>query len=172
MIFKCAKEYQPSIILLEDVEHFFPKKTKSKKMPLLNLCQKFKKDLVNLTNKFLLPEDKVIIIGLATQPYYANQVDMKKYFNKSLYFPFPNYLTRQKLFEHFVKQSKFHLSSDFDVENFLNSTEGYPAGSIKNSIAEVLSESKKKLKDTITISIYEFINSISTQYVCSQEEYE
>jgi SpoVK/Ycf46/Vps4 family AAA+-type ATPase len=102
IIFKLAKSFQPSIIYIKDIENWFGKKaTKKRKIPAPK-CQKFKKDLLAQINKHLERNDKVVVIGTTSKPWYMNQNDAKKIFYKKFYFPFPDYSSRMAIIKHFI----------------------------------------------------------------------
>lgn len=77
-----------------------------------------KKPLTEFKNKkFLFPEfekmegdkkikvtvpDRVMFIACSNKPYEGSAKDMKNFFEKKLYFPYPNYATRKLLFTRFV----------------------------------------------------------------------
>ena len=49
--------------------------------------------------KYLEPTDRVVFIGNTDKPGDANLRELKAFFEKKLYFPFPNYSTRKLLFD-------------------------------------------------------------------------
>jgi hypothetical protein len=102
IIFKLAKNLQPAIIHIKDIENWFPKKsTKKNKVPA-GKCIKFKKDLLMQINKHLERNDKVVVIGTTSKPFYMNLAEAKKLFFKKFYFPFPDYSSRIKLLKYFI----------------------------------------------------------------------
>ena len=102
IIFKQAKSFQPAIIHIKDVENWFGKKvTKKRKIPPPK-CQKFKKDLLAQINKHLERNDKVVVIGTTSKPWFMHQGDAKKHFFKKFYFPYPDYSSRINIIRHFI----------------------------------------------------------------------
>lgn len=98
-IFKVAKEMQPAIILINEVEQYFSIKKKKPKGVTLSKCAKFKKDLLKQVKKHIDPSDRVVVIGCTNKPYFCQLKDVKKFFSKKFYFPYPDYQSRIQLFE-------------------------------------------------------------------------
>mmetsp|Transcript_1053 Transcript_1053/g.1385 ORF Transcript_1053/g.1385 Transcript_1053/m.1385 type:complete len:443 (+) Transcript_1053:1468-2796(+) len=92
---------QPVVIYIDECEQFFTggKKNKDKDGP-----SRFKKDLLLYKNQALSPEHRVIIIGTTKLPENGDVKDMKAFFDKFLYFPFPDYSSRVLLWKHFLTQ--------------------------------------------------------------------
>lgn len=101
-IFKLAKSFQPSIILVKDIENWLGKRASKKRKSPAPKCQKFKKDLLAQINKHLERNDKVVVIGTTNQPWLMNQSDAKKVFFKKFYFPFPDYSSRMAILKHLI----------------------------------------------------------------------
>lgn len=53
--------------------------------------------------KFLEPDNRVVFIGVTNKPFDGNIKDMKNFFEKKIYFPYPNYQTRKLLIKHFIE---------------------------------------------------------------------
>lgn len=110
MAFTCAKKFQPSIIYIDEVNDIFKagkKKKKKKGIPsdaaagpsfarLKKPLQKFKKA------KYIAKDDRVAVISCTAKPWGVNKKMIKKFSEKRVYFPFPDYGTRKMLFEHFL----------------------------------------------------------------------
>lgn len=63
-----------------------------------------KKTIVDLKkNKLWTKVDRVAVIGCTNRPYDASLKEMKKMFDKKIYFPYPNYATRKLLIQKFVE---------------------------------------------------------------------
>jgi len=62
-----------------------------------------KKPLVDLKkNKLWTKNDRVAVIGCSNKPYDASMKEMKKLFDKKIYFPYPNYTTRKFMLKTFI----------------------------------------------------------------------
>lgn len=102
MAFTCAKTYQPAIIYIDEVEQIFKGKKKKKKkvgdiaggpnyVRLKKPLEAFKKA------KYLKKEDRVAVITCTSKPWEVNKKVLKKFCDKKVYFPYPNYGTRKQL---------------------------------------------------------------------------
>lgn len=102
----CAKHFQPAIILLEDFETIFSAvKAKKKTEGSLNFGPKMKKFVVDMKkNKLWEKEDRIAVICHSNKPFEGSMKDMKKLFDKKIYFPYPNYSTRKLLLKHFIER--------------------------------------------------------------------
>jgi len=62
-----------------------------------------KKIIVDMKkNKLWTKNDRISIIACSNKPFDATIKDSKKLFEKSVYFPFPNYSTRKQIIRHFI----------------------------------------------------------------------
>ena len=80
--------------------------------------------------KYLEPTDRVVVIGNTDRPNEANMKELKVFFEKKLYFPFPNYSTRKLLFETFIKEKGMKLPEMFPLSTLAHITEGFTPGSV------------------------------------------
>ncbi len=78
---------------------FGGKKNKDKDGP-----SRFKKDLLLYKNQALGPEHRVIIIGTTKSPENGDVKDMKSFFDKFLYMPYPDYSSRVLIWNHYLSQ--------------------------------------------------------------------
>ena len=102
-----AKEYQPSIIYIDEAEKVWPakkkgKKGKKKKDP--SAPSRIKKTLAKWKAKFLNDKTRVTIIGCTSEPDSGSKKDFKKFFDKAIYFPFPDYSTRRLMWKTFIEE--------------------------------------------------------------------
>ena len=99
MVFTVAKDptMQPCVIYLDDCEQFC-KKSKDKEGAF-----RFKKDL-DIYMKALNSDHRVILIGCTKLPENGDLKEMKKTFDKFLYFPYPDYASRVLIWRHFISE--------------------------------------------------------------------
>merc|ERR1711871_1673288 len=104
MAFTVARDpaFQPCIIYIDECEQFFAggKKSKADK----DGPSRFKKDLTTYKNNALGPEHRVMVIGTSNAPENGEVKDMKNFFDKFLYMPYPDYATRVGLWEHYIRE--------------------------------------------------------------------
>lgn len=53
-------------------------------------------------NKLWSKTDRISVVACTNRPFDASLKDMKKMFDKKIYFPYPNYATRKQLIRHFI----------------------------------------------------------------------
>jgi hypothetical protein len=76
--------------------------------------------------KFFEPTDRIAIIGCSNK---ANKNDFnlkeaKNYFEKKIFFPFPNYATRKDLFKSMIEEKGVQLPDSFPLNSLAHNTEG------------------------------------------------
>ena len=143
-----AKEYQPSIIYLDECEKVWPakkkgKKKKKKKADPSNPAR-IKKALTKWKGKFLDDSTRITIVGCTSEPDEGSKKDFKKFFDKAIYFPFPDYTTRRLMWKTFIEQLGGKLRPDFPLSTLAHISHGYSAGSIRKTCEKVLTAYRKK----------------------------
>lgn len=170
-----AKEYQPSIIYIDEVEKVYPAKgkkkgkKKKKKNDPTNPAR-IKKTLAKWKLKFMDDTTRICIIGCTSAPDLASKVELKKNFDKAIYFPYPDYTTCRLLWKTFIErklQPEGHkgppvrLRPDFPLSTLAHISIGYSAGSILTSVEKVLTKERRKNVDNRPLNIAEFIGPLS-----------
>ena len=84
---------------VDECEKFFKggKKTKDGDAP-----GRFKKDLIAYKNLALNSEHRVLIIGTTKKPENGDIKELKSFFDKFLYFPYPDYSSRRLMWKYFL----------------------------------------------------------------------
>lgn len=118
----------------------------SKRFTLFCLkCARLRKEFKKRLND-LEPTDRVVLIACTSKQHEAGakeMKDMKEFFDKALYFPFPNYSTRKLVFKTMVERAGGILKENFPLSTLAYITEGYTAGSFKRAIDKVLTERRR-----------------------------
>ena len=114
-----AKEYQPSIIYIDECERVFPAKKKGKKkkgkkkMKLSDPMNpaRIKKTIAKWKKsaKFMEDKTRITILGCTSNVEDGSKKDFKKFFDKQIYFPFPDYNTRRMMWRNFIERNKGKL---------------------------------------------------------------
>lgn len=104
-----AKEYQPSLIYIDECEKVYPAKKKGKKKKKKKKNDptnptRIKKTLAKWRAKFIDDSTRIAIVGCTNCPDEASKVELKKNFDKAIYFPFPNYTTSRLLWKTFIEE--------------------------------------------------------------------
>lgn len=102
---------QPCIIYFDDCEQFC-KKSKDKEGAF-----RFKKDLDTYMKQALSPEHRVIVIGATKFPENGDMKEMRKTFDRYLYFPYPDYPSRVMLWRHFIcEQIEVAINNQIELQ--------------------------------------------------------
>jgi len=101
MIMTVARDptMQPVVIYVDECEQFFSSSKKDKDGP-----SRFKKDLLTYKNNALNSSHRVILIGSTNRPENGDIKDFRNFFDKFLYFPYPDYSSRLILWKQYISQ--------------------------------------------------------------------
>ena len=120
MVMMAAKEYAPSVIYIDEAEKVWPakkkkkkgQKAKAKKNDMTNPAR-IKKTITKWRAKWITDETRITIIGCTSEPHEGSKKDFKKFFDKSIYFPFPDYTTRRLMWKTFIERAGGKIKPDF-----------------------------------------------------------
>jgi len=141
-----AKEYQPSIIYIDECEKVWPAKKKGKKGKGGKKKKKsdpsnparIKKAMGKWRTKWIDDDTRITIIGCMSEPEEASKKELKKFFDKSIYFPVPLYTTSRMMWRTFIENLGGKLKQDFPLSTLAHISKGYSAGAIKKTCEKVL----------------------------------
>lgn len=175
-----AKEYQPSVIYIDECEKVFPGKkkggkkkgAKKKKITDPSNPARIKKALTKWRTKFIDDKTRITIIGCSNEPQSGSKKDFKKFFDRAIYFPFPDYTTRRLMWKSFIEKYKGRMKSDFPLSTLAHISAGYSAGSIKKTCKGVLTEYRIKNQENRPLSLPEFIGPLSLCGNTLDDQYE
>lgn len=151
-VFVVAKEYQPSIIYIDECHKVWPakkkgkkgKKAKKKKASDPTNPARIKKAMKKWKAKFITDQTRITIIGCTSEPHEGSKKDFMRFFDKAIYFPFPDYTTRRLMWRNFIDSHKGLIRNDFPLSTLAHISAGYSAGSIKQTCEKVLTEFRVK----------------------------
>lgn len=134
-----AKEYQPSIIYIDECEKVWPAKKKGKKGKKGGKKKKsdpsdpkrIKKALGKWKSKWIDDKTRITILGCTSHPEEGSKKEFKKFFEKQIYFPFPDYSTRRLMWRNFMEKHGARIRPDFPLSTLAHISDGFSAGSIK-----------------------------------------
>lgn len=106
---------------------------KDKKMAANNPTR-IKKAFGKWRTKFINDTTRITIIGCTSNPEEGSKKDFKKFFDKSVYFPFPDYTTRRLMWSNFITKCGGKLKNDFPLSTLAHISVGYSAGSIWQTV--------------------------------------
>lgn len=133
---KIAKIMQPTIILVKNAERMFYKKVpKEEKMFDPTRLQKdFYKELI----KPIAPEDRIMVIGTANEPWLGKVGPMYKIFSSVILIPRTDYGSISFVLNSLLM--KYHgVSRDFNLHSVAQVLKGYDIMTIKKAVEIVLS---------------------------------
>ena len=174
-----AKEYQPSIIYIDEVEKVVPAKKKgkkgkkgSKKKLDPSDPKRIKKPLGKWRTKFIDDKTRITIIGCTSEPEEGSKKEFKKFFDRQIYFPFPDYTTRRMMWRHFMQSKGAIIKSEFPLSTLAHISHGYSAGSIKKTCNVVLTKYRIESQEKRPLTLPEFIGPLSICQNTMDEQYE
>lgn len=178
MVMVTAKEYQPSIIYIDECEKVFAAKKKKKKGQKKKSKTdpsnpvRIKKALGKWRAKFITSETRITIIGCTSEPEEGSKKDFKKHFDKNVFFPFPDYTTRRLMWRQFIEVNNGKLKSDFPLSTLAHISAGYSAGSIQKTCQKVLTEFRVRNIEQRPLTLPEFIGPLSLCAATMDDQYE
>jgi SpoVK/Ycf46/Vps4 family AAA+-type ATPase len=198
MVMVVAKTYAPALIYIDECEKVFAGKKKKKKGDKKNKKKandptnpaRIKKALLKWKAKWITDETQITVVGCSAEPETGSKKDFKKFFDKSIYFPFPDYTTRRLMWKTFIENTVnsdlinlvkgkpplsnslsgrvpdedtpfFKLPPEFPLSTLAHISEGYSAGSIKKTCENVLTDYRKTKIDVRPLAVAEFIGPLS-----------
>jgi hypothetical protein len=93
-------------------------------------------------------------------------------FDRSIYFPYPDYTTCCRMWKVFIEQYGGTLTSDFPLNTLAHMSSGYSAGSIRKTAEYVLTPFRKEKLSTRPLKLAEFIGPLSQCGVTDKEQME
>ncbi|CEG47354.1 iq and aaa domain-containing [Plasmopara halstedii] len=142
-----ATTLQPIIIYIDECEQMFAgngKKTKS--ASVTEGPARFKKDLLLYVKTALEPSDRVLVVGTSSDPNAADVKDLRTFFDKFLYLPYPDYASRLLLWKHALRST---ISAHAATLNFssMATVMALAAASIPASKASTSGPAYSRLQD-------------------------
>ena len=116
--------------------------------------------------RYLQPQDRVIIIGTTNAPHKIEEKvmkDVKNFFDKFLYVPWPGYSSRHRIWTSLIEQALGGniLPDDLDVSALARVSDGYTAGSIAYAINKTLTSRRIQMMPLRELEETEFLNALS-----------
>ena len=206
MCMVAAKQFAPSVIYIDQCHKVFAGKKKKKKGEKKSKKKgadpynpaRIKKALLKWKAKWITDETRITVIGCSNEPEAGSKKDFKKFFDKTIYFPFPDYTTRRLMWKTYIENTInsdllalpegkqlnlnsmngraldedtpfYKLPPEFPLSTLAHITEGYAAGSIKQTCENVLTEFRKGKLEVRPLTLSEFIGPLS-RCACTDKE--
>lgn len=95
---------------------------------------RIKKALSKWRTKFITDQTRITIIGCTNDMEEGSKKEFRKFFDKAIYFPFPDYTTRRLMWKSFIENNGGICSPEFPLSTLAHISAGYSAGSIQKAI--------------------------------------
>lgn len=132
---KISRLMQPTIILIDNADKLFYKKVppEEKMFDPTRLSKDIFKEIV----KPLKTQDKIMILGTATEPWLSKSAPMSKVFPSVIMIPSSDYGSISYALTHLLM--KFHgIDRGFDVNSAAQTLRGYSISTIKNAVTKIM----------------------------------
>jgi MoxR-like ATPase len=164
----------PVVIYMDECEKFFEAVKKSKVDK--SGPSRFKKDLLTYKNSGFKPLDRVIFIGCTRNPEKADKKELKQFFDKFLYLPYPDYPSRLLLWRSFINmtlslQDAPLLEPFFDLSTLARISDGFSAGALERVIKKTLTKKRISRLSSRPLNGSEFLNSLALEASLNQQNY-
>uniref|UniRef100_A0A8C6XYW1 IQ motif containing with AAA domain 1 n=1 Tax=Naja naja TaxID=35670 RepID=A0A8C6XYW1_NAJNA len=169
IVFKVARQLQPSVIWIGDTEKTFYRrvpKTEKEMEP-----KRLKKQLPKIL-KTLKIEDRILIIGTTNRPFDADIKPFCKVYKKIILVPRPDYASRFVLWKHFIQQNGGLLSKQLNISCLAQVSDGYAQGTILRAVQAVLTERRLMQLNKKPLTAVEFLTCLARQDPVYKEEEE
>merc|ERR1712070_575172 len=157
----------PVIIYIDDAEKFFQGGGKKAKVDK-NGPARFLKDFQTYMKLALQPTERIIFIGTTRHPELADQKQLKTFWDKFIYVPYPDYASRVQLWRKFM-EDKVGLEyyngkmEKFDFSLLAQISEGYCGGAIRRAINNTITLRRFEKLQLKPLVENEFINALANQ---------
>lgn len=180
-VMKCAEVYQPAVVYIDECEKVWAAKKKKKKGQKggggrggkndLSNPSRYKKTLGKWKAKWITEDTRITILGCSSEVHECSRAEVKKFFDKSIYFPYPDYTTSCRMWKVFIENlSGRPLKTDFPLNTLAHMSIGYSAGAIRKAAEFVLTKFRKSKLDQRPLKVSEFIGPLSTSAVMATPE--
>ncbi|XP_006127509.2 dynein regulatory complex protein 11 isoform X1 [Pelodiscus sinensis] len=169
MVFKVAKQLQPSVIWIGDTEKTFYKRVpkSEKEMEPKRLKKNLPKILKNVK-----AEDRVLIVGTTRRPFDADLRPFCRVYQKIILIPRPDYASRFVLWKHIIQQNGGAVTKSLNISCLAKVSDGFTQGHIIYAVQTILSERRLRQMNHKPLIAAEFLSSLARQDPVYQEEEE
>ncbi|XP_039351904.1 dynein regulatory complex protein 11 isoform X1 [Mauremys reevesii] len=169
MVFKVAKQLQPSVIWIGDAEKTFYKKVPKSEKEMEP--KRLKKNLPKIL-KSLKAEDRVLVVGTTQRPFDADLRPFCKVYKKILLIPRPDYASRFVLWKHIILQNGGAVTKSLNISCLAKVSDGFTQGHIVYAVQTILSERRLRQMTNKPLTAAEFLSSLARQDPVYKEEEE
>ncbi|XP_023577994.1 IQ and AAA domain-containing protein 1 isoform X2 [Octodon degus] len=167
VVFKVARQLQPSVVWIEDTEKTFYKKVPNAEKQ--NEPKRLKKQLPKLL-KLLQPDDRILIVGTTQRPFDAELQSFCKVYEKIILVPRPDYASRYVLWKQIIQRKGGTLTKALNISCLAKVTDGFTQGHIVEVVKDVLTERRIRQQFRKPLTAGEFITAITSMSPVYKEE--
>uniref|UniRef100_A0A8C9A1F1 IQ motif containing with AAA domain 1 n=1 Tax=Prolemur simus TaxID=1328070 RepID=A0A8C9A1F1_PROSS len=169
VVFKVARELQPSVVWIDDTEKTFYKKVPNAEK--MNEPKRLKKQLPKIL-KLLKPDDRILIVGTTQRPFDAELQSFCKVYQKIILVPRPDYASRYVLWKQIIQHHGGVLSKTLNVSCLAKVTDGFTQGHIVKVVKDVLTDRRIRQQTHKPLTAGEFTAAITSMNPVYKEEEE
>uniref|UniRef100_I3MFY6 IQ motif containing with AAA domain 1 n=1 Tax=Ictidomys tridecemlineatus TaxID=43179 RepID=I3MFY6_ICTTR len=169
MVFKVARQLQPSVVWIEDTEKTFYKKVPNNEK--MNDPKRLKKQLPKIL-KLLKPDDRILIVGTTQRPFDAELQSFCRAYQKIILVPRPDYASRYVLWKQIIQRNGGVLTKALNISCLAKVTDGFTQGNIVRVVKGVLTDRRIRQQIQKPLTPAEFIPLIAGMNPVYKEEEE
>lgn len=169
LVFKVARQLQPSVVWIQDTEKTFYKKVPQAEKR--NEPKRLKKYLPKLL-KLLRPDDRILIVGTTHRPFDAELQSFCRVYQKIILVPRPDYASRYVLWKQIILRNGGEVTNALNISCLAKVTDGFTQGQIVHVIKEVLTERRLRHQAHKPLTAIEFITMMTNMNPVYREEEE
>ncbi|XP_066573569.1 dynein regulatory complex protein 11 isoform X2 [Amia ocellicauda] len=169
MVFKVARQLQPSVVWIGDAEKMFYKKVPKEEKELDP--KRLKKDLPKML-KSLKVEDRILIVGTSHKPFDAELKSLCKIYSKIVLIPRPDYASRYVMWGKLVTDNGGEVTGALDLSSLAKISDGYTQGHMVQVVRAILTERRVDQLDKRPLMAAEFVAPLAKIDPVFQDEEE
>ncbi|GAB1285224.1 IQ motif-containing with AAA domain [Apodemus speciosus] len=169
LVFKVARQLQPSVVWIQDTEKTFYKKVPQAEKRYEP--KRLKRYLPKLL-KLLKPDDRILIVGTTHRPFDAELQPFCRVYQKIILVPRPDYASRYVLWKQIILRHGGELTNALNISCLSKVTDGFTQGQIVQVIKEVLTERRIRQQAHKPLTAIEFITMMTNMNPVYREEEE
>ncbi|XP_010946455.2 dynein regulatory complex protein 11 isoform X1 [Camelus bactrianus] len=169
VVFKVARQLQPSVVWIGDAEKTFYKKVPNSEREMEP--KRLKKQLPKIL-KLLKPDDRILIVGTTQRPFDAELQPFCRVYQKIILVPRPDYASRFVLWKQIIQRNKGVITDALSVSCLAKISDGFTQGHIVQVVKEVLTERRIRQQARKPLTAVEFITALTSMSPVYQEEEE
>ncbi|XP_046941858.1 dynein regulatory complex protein 11 [Lynx rufus] len=169
MVFKVARQLQPSVVWIGDTEKTFYKKVPSAERMMEP--KRLKKQLPKIL-RLLKPDDRILIVGTTQRPFDAELQSFCKVYQKIILVPRPDYASRFVLWKQIIQRNGGIITNALNISCLAKVTDGFTQGHIVQVVKGVLTDRRIHRQNYKPLVAAEFMAALTRMSPVYQEEEE